>query len=89
MAFLGILLDEGMQRLNAVKNVLAGLVNLVAAIVFIVSTEVAWDAVALIAIGSTAGGQLGGTYGRRLPANVLRGVIVVVGTVAAVRLLVT
>ena len=89
MAFLGILLDEGMQRLNAVKNVLAGLVNLVAAVVFIFSTEVAWDAVALIAIGSTAGGQLGGMYGRRLPPNVLRGVIVVVGTVAAVRLLVT
>jgi uncharacterized membrane protein YfcA len=89
MAFLGILLDEGMQRLNAVKNVLAGLVNLVAAVVFILSTEVAWDAVAIIAIGSTVGGQLGGLYGRRLPPAVLRGIIVAVGTVAAVRLLVT
>jgi len=89
MAFLGILLDEHMQRLNAVKNVLAGLVNLVAAIVFIFSTEVAWDAVVVIAIGSTIGGQLGGMYGRRLPPNVLRGIIVVVGTTAAARLLVT
>jgi uncharacterized membrane protein YfcA len=89
MAFLGILLDDSMQRLNAVKNVLAGLDNLVAAVVFILSTEVAWGAVALIAIGSTAGGQLGGMYGRRLPPTVLRGIIVLVGTVAAVRLLVT
>ena len=89
MAFLGILLDEQMQRLNAVKNVLAGLVNLVAAIVFVISTEVAWDAVAVIAIGSTIGGQLGGIYGRRLPPNVLRGIIVVVGTTAAARLIVT
>jgi uncharacterized membrane protein YfcA len=89
MAFLGILLDEHMQRLNAVKNVLAGLVNLVAAIVFVFSTEVAWDAVAVIAIGSTIGGQLGGMYGRRLSPNVLRGIIVVVGTTAAVRLIVT
>jgi len=89
MAFLGILLDDHMQRLNAVKNVLAGLVNLVAAIVFIFSTEVAWDAVAVIAIGSTIGGQLGGMYGRRLPPNVLRGIIVVVGTTAAARLIVT
>src|SRR5690349_6513882 len=89
MAFLGILLDDQMQRLNAVKNVLAGLVNLIAAIVFIVSTEVAWDVVAVIAVGSTIGGQLGGMYGRRLPPNVLRGVIVVVGTTAAARLLVT
>ena len=89
MAFLGILLDEQMQRLNAVKNVLAGLVNLVAAVVFILSTEVAWDAVAVIAIGSTIGGQLGGMYGRRLSPAVLRGIIVVVGTTAAVRLIVT
>ena len=89
MAFLGILLDDQMQRLNAVKNVLAGLVNAVAAIVFVLASEVAWDAAAMIAIGSTAGGQLGGMYGRRLPATALRGIIVVVGTVAAVRLLVT
>jgi uncharacterized protein len=89
MAFLGILLDEQMQRLNAVKNVLAGLVNAVAAVVFVLASEVAWDAVAVIAIGSTVGGQLGGMYGRRLPPNVLRGIIVVVGTTAAVRLLVT
>ena len=46
-------------------------------------------AVAVIAVGSTIGGQLGGMYGRRLPPAVLRGVIVVVGTTAAVRLLVT
>ena len=89
MAFLGILLDDQMQRLNAVKNVLAGLVNAVAAIVFVLASEVAWDAAAMIAIGSTAGGQLGGMYGRRLPATALRGIIMVVGTVAAVRLLVT
>jgi uncharacterized protein len=78
-----------MQRLNAVKNVLAGLVNAVAAIVFILASEVAWGAVAMIAIGSTAGGQLGGMYGRGLPPAALRGIIVAVGTVAAVRLLVT
>ena len=89
MAFLGILIDETMQRLNAVKNVLAGLVNFVAAIVFVLVSEVAWDAAAIIAVGSTIGGQVGGMYGRRLPPTVLRGVIVVVGTVAAVRLLLT
>ena len=38
MAFMGILLDEHLQRLNAVKNVLAGLVNAVAAVVFSSST---------------------------------------------------
>jgi uncharacterized membrane protein YfcA len=89
MAFLGILIDEHLQRLNAVKNVLAGLVNAVAAVVFVLASDIAWGAAALIAIGSTAGGQLGGMYGRRLPPVALRGIIVVVGSVAAVRLLVT
>jgi uncharacterized membrane protein YfcA len=57
--------------------------------VFVAVSEVAWDAAAVIAVGSTVGGHFGGTYGRKLPPNVLRGVIVVVGTVAAVRLLLT
>jgi uncharacterized protein len=89
MGILGILLDEELQRLNAVKNVLAGLVNAVAAVVFVAASDVAWGAVAMIAVGSTAGGQLGGMYGRRLPPVALRGIIVVVGTIAAVRLLAT
>jgi uncharacterized protein len=89
MAFLGILIDEHLQRLNAVKNVLAGLVNLVAAIVFVAFSHVAWGAAICIAIGSTLGGHFGGTYGRRLPPAVLRGFIIVVGTIAAVRLIVS
>jgi uncharacterized protein len=89
VAILGIFVDDDLQRLNAVKNVLAGLVNAVAAIVFVAVSEVAWGAAAMIAIGSTAGGQLGGMYGRRLSPAVLRGIIVVVGLTAAVRLLAT
>ena len=89
MAFLGILVDEQLQRLNAVKNILAGLVNFVAAVIFVAVSDVAWGAAAAIAVGSTIGGQVGGTYGRRLPPAALRAFIVVVGGTAAVRLLVT
>jgi uncharacterized protein len=89
MAVLGIFIDDELQRLNAVKNVLAGLVNAVAAVLFVAVSEVAWGAAAMIAIGSTAGGQLGGMFGRRLSPAVLRGIIVVVGVTAAVRLLAT
>src|SRR5918997_1994850 len=88
-AFLGILLDDDLQRINALKNVLSGLVNFVAAIVFVAVSDVAWGAAAVIAAGSTIGGQVGGMYGRKLPSVALRGVVVVVGTVAAVRLLLT
>jgi uncharacterized membrane protein YfcA len=89
IAFLGIFLEDDLQRLNAVKNVLAGLVNAVAAVIFITVSDVAWGAALMLALGSTAGGHLGGTLGRRLPPQVLRGIIVVVGTTAAVRLILT
>ena len=64
---MGLLLDEDLQRINAAKNVLAGLVNLVAALVFIAVTDVAWLAAGLIALGSVVGGQLGAQVGRRVP----------------------
>jgi uncharacterized membrane protein YfcA len=86
MALLGIFLDDHLQRLNACKNVLALTVNAVASVVFILSTEVDWGVVALIAAGSTIGGQFGAGVGRRLDPRLLRAVIVTVGLVALIRL---
>jgi uncharacterized protein len=86
IALLGLLLDEGLQRVNAAKNVLAGLVNLVAAVVFIAVSDVAWAAAGLIAIGAVVGGQVGAVIGRRVPQPVLRGLVVAVGVVAIVAL---
>jgi uncharacterized protein len=87
MAVLGIGVDESLQRLNAVKNVLAAIVNGIAGLVFIAVAEVDWRVVALIAVGSVVGAQVGATVGRRLPGGVLRVVIVVVGVVALVSFL--
>jgi uncharacterized membrane protein YfcA len=87
MAIFGIAINESLQRVNALKNVLATIVNLVAGIVFLFVADVAWEAVALIAVGSAAGGQVGARVGRRLPPNVLRAVIVCVGLVAITQLL--
>jgi uncharacterized membrane protein YfcA len=87
MAILGIGVADSMQRHNAAKNVLAGLVNGVAAIIFIFVADVDWAVAGLIAVGSVIGGQLGATVGRRLPASILRAVIVLVGLVAVVAFL--
>ncbi|MGH8994000.1 MAG: sulfite exporter TauE/SafE family protein [Acidimicrobiia bacterium] len=87
IAILGLALAENLQRINAAKNVLAGLVNTVAAVVFLFSAEIAWQPVILIAVASTVGGQIGAHVGRRLPPAVLRGFIVVVGIAAMVKLL--
>jgi uncharacterized membrane protein YfcA len=82
MGILGIGVADTLQRHNATKNVLALLVNGVAALIFIAVADVDWAVAGLIAAGSVVGGQLGATVGRRLPPMVLRGVIVVVGLVA-------
>jgi uncharacterized membrane protein YfcA len=84
MAILGIGVDDDLQRHNATKNVLALLVNAIAALVFIAVADVDWLVAGLIAVGAVVGGVLGSTVGRRLPPAVLRAVIVVVGVTALV-----
>ncbi|MFH8738122.1 MULTISPECIES: sulfite exporter TauE/SafE family protein [unclassified Streptomyces] len=87
VALMGMLLDEPLQRLNAVKNVLVALVNAVAALFFLFVADFDWTAVLLIAVGSALGGQLGAKAGRRLSPGVLRALVVTVGTFAVVQLL--
>jgi len=82
MAILGIGVPDSLQRSNATKNVLALIVNSVAALLFIAVTHINWQVAGLIALGSIVGGQIGATWGRRLPATGLRAVIVIVGIVA-------
>src|SRR6185312_14152358 len=66
MGILGIAINDSLQRLNGLKNVLAGLVNGVAGLIFVFVADVDWTVVALLAAGSIVGGQLGATVGRRL-----------------------
>ncbi len=87
IGLLGVFLTESLQRVNAGKNVLVTVVNATAAVVFVIFAHVAWLAVALIAVGSTAGGLIGAKVGRRLPPLALRIIIVVIGVIAAVKLI--
>lgn len=89
LSILRLSFDDDLQRLNALKNVLAGVANGVAAILFIAVADVAWDAAALIAAGSILGAQVGARYGRLIPSEVLRWIVVVGGTVVAVILFLT
>ncbi|HWF53482.1 MAG TPA: sulfite exporter TauE/SafE family protein [Solirubrobacteraceae bacterium] len=87
LAILGLGLDEELQRINALKVVLVGLVNFVSGAIFVFAAHVAWAPAGLIAGGSIIGGVLGSRYGRRLPPPALRAIIVIVGVVAIVHLL--
>lgn len=86
VSLMGMVLDDTLQRLNAIKNVLAALVNTVAAVLFLFFADFDWTAVLLIAAGSALGGLLGARTGRRFSPAVLRTLIVSVGTVALVHL---
>ena len=86
MGILGIGLRDDLQRLNGLKNVLAGLVNSTAGVIFVFAADVDWAVAGLIAAGSIVGGVVGARYGRRLDPIVLRALIVVVGLTAIVRL---
>jgi uncharacterized protein len=85
---MGLLVADPLQRLNAFKNALAAVVNVVAGVIYAFAAPVSWPVVAVLAVSSTVGGLLGATVGKRLSPRVLRGVIVVIGVAAVVHLLI-
>lgn len=86
VGLMGLFLPDDLQRINALKNVLAAIVNGLAAVIFVLFAHVAWFAAILLAASSVAGGQLGAAVGRRLAPGLLRAVIVTGGLAAVVRL---
>jgi uncharacterized membrane protein YfcA len=86
IAMLAVFVPDRLTRSNALKNVLAGTVNAVAAVIFIVFANVAWLAVLLIGTGSVVGGAVGALVGRRIPPTVLRVLVIGLGLFVAIRL---
>jgi uncharacterized membrane protein YfcA len=86
---MGAMLPESLQRINAIKNVLTAVVNVVAAAAYTMFRfhEINWAAAGLIAVGTLIGGFVGSSFGRRLHPVALRCIIVVLGSVAIWRLL--
>ncbi len=87
LGLMGVLVDEELHRVNALKNVLVALVNMTAAVFFAVMwllgrAPVSWPAAALLAAGALLGGLFGGAVGRLIPPAVLRALIVLLGGVA-------
>ncbi len=87
IALLGTFLVGDLRKINAAKNVLAATANGVSGLVFALKGAVHWGIAGLIAVGSVLGALLGAKVGRRIPAPVLRAVIVVVGTTVALKML--
>lgn len=88
IALLATFIPDHLQRLNGLKNVLALVVNAIAALVFVAVAPVDWGAASLIAGGSIAGGQVGAAIGRRMSPLALRRAVVTVGIAVALKLFV-
>jgi uncharacterized protein len=86
LAVLGIFLPDDLTRLNGLKNALSFVVNTVALVGFALFGPVAWGAVAVVGPASLVGGAAGSRVARRVSSVALRRVVVVWGTVVAVRL---
>ena len=86
LALLTAMVAEPLARTNALKNVIGGLANGVAAIAFAVFGQVDWAAVAPLAAGFLIGGWTGPALVRRLPGRAMRVLIAVCGLAVAVKL---
>ena len=84
LAVLGLMIHEPLNRLNALKQVLSLVINVVAAIFFVFSGKVYWGFAVAMAIGSLVGGNLGGRLAHRLDPKVLRVVVVIFGTIVGI-----
>ncbi|MDR3573263.1 MAG: sulfite exporter TauE/SafE family protein [Anaerolineaceae bacterium] len=84
LAVLGLVLEDTLTRLNALKQAVAFSVNIAAAVLFIFSGRVLWPAALVMALGALLGGSIGGRLAGRIKPSTLRYTVVVIGVVVAV-----
>jgi uncharacterized membrane protein YfcA len=87
LATLGLFLEDRLAHLNALKQAIAFVTNVVAALFFLTSGKVEWSLALVMAPASLVGGSVGGRLASRLNPRVLRAVVVLAGIAVAIRLL--
>lgn len=83
LAVLGLVIEDSLTRLNAVKQVVAFCVNIAAAVFFLFSGHVVWTAALVMAVGALVGGVIGGRLAGWIKPAVLRLIVVTIGIVVA------
>jgi hypothetical protein len=88
LAVLGLVLDDNLTRLNALKQAIAFCVNIAAAVLFVFSGLVVWPVALVMAVGALVGGALGGRLAGRIKPAALRRVVVVIGVIVGLAYLI-
>lgn len=84
LAILGVLVNDSLSHLNALKQLLALTTNLAAAILFVFSGKVNWGAALIMAVFALAGGAAGGKLAGKISADILRWIVVSIGVIVAI-----
>ncbi len=79
LASLALLGMENIHAMNALKTLLAGLINGVAVITFILAGAVAWPQAVVMIVGGILGGYGGAFFARRVESRLVRRFVIVVG----------
>ncbi|MGE5226466.1 MAG: sulfite exporter TauE/SafE family protein [Planctomycetaceae bacterium] len=83
LAVLGLVIEDTLTRINALKQILSFWVNVTAASFFVFSGKVVWPAAIVMAVGALAGGSIGGRFAHRMRPESLRRIVVSIGVVVA------
>jgi len=83
LSLLGLLVNDNLTRLNAIKQTVAFGANGAAAILFIFSGKVIWAIAIVMACGALVGGSLGGKLATRIKPDTLRWTVVILGIILA------
>ena len=84
LAALGLVVEDTLTRLNALKQTIGFAVNVAAAIFFVFSGQVVWAIAAVMAVGALLGGSLGGRLAGKVKPSTLRWIVVVIGLVVSI-----
>jgi uncharacterized membrane protein YfcA len=84
LATLGLVMDDNLTRLNALKQAISFSVNTAAALLFLLSGQIFWSAAIVMAVAALIGGSLGGRLAGRIQPNILRWIVVTIGFIVGI-----
>jgi uncharacterized protein len=83
LASLGLILNDSINRLNALKQAVSFFINISAAVFFCFSGKVNWLAALVLACGAIIGGYIGGRVSGKINPQVLRWTVIIIGIIVA------
>lgn len=89
LAAFGFMGLSNIHRMNGLKNWCGVCMNVIAAVMFAVSSLVNWPVALAMALGATAGGYLGSRTAQRVSQEMVRGSVVAIGLISGLLLFLT